>query len=210
MTKIHLKLNNLLDSEIKQVAELHVNYLNKGFLSQLDSGFIFYLYKAMSKSTIADLIIAKKQEEVVGFITGSSSLIPIYSYIIKHYLIQVLFNITPHLFNISKVKKIIEIISYSNNEKSEKHFPKTELLSLVVKEKSRRTGVAKVLFDELTSQFKKKGQSDFKIMVGEELKGAQRFYERMGAKKIGGIEGHQGKGSIIYGMSIKLKSLQNE
>lgn len=202
MTKIiHLRSNDLLDKEIKQVAELHVKYLNTGFLSQLGSGFLFYLYKAMSKSTVADLIIAKNEEEVIGFITGSSSLKPIYLYMIKHYLIQLLINIMPHLFNLSNVKKIIEIFYYSKNEKNEENLPKTELLSLVVKKESRRTGVAKNLFDELSSHLKQKGFLGFKIVVGEELEGAQRFYEGMGAKKIGNIEVHKGKKSIVYGVN---------
>ena len=203
MLEIHFKSNNLLDAEIKQVAELHVSSLNTGFLSQLGSGFLFYLYKAMSKSIVADLVIAKKGEEVIGFITGSNSLKPIYSYMIKHYLLQIFFNLAPHLFNIYKLKKIIDIIFYSKNKDSKNNFPKTELLSLVVTEKTRRTGVAKQLFEELISQFKQREVSDFKIVVGENLEGAQRFYEKMGAKKIGVIEVHKGEGSIIYGASVK-------
>ena len=202
MGDIRLKSNNFLDTEIRQVAELHVSCLNTGFLSQLGSGFLFYLYKAMSKSTASDLVIAKKRDEVVGFITGSSSLKPIYSYMMKHYFIQIFFNILPHLFNISKVKKIIEIISYSENKNSKNNFPEIELLSLVVSEQARRMGIAKKLFDELVIQFKQREVSDFKIVVGENLEGAQRFYEKMGAKKIGVIEVHKGERSIIYGVSV--------
>ena len=202
MAEIRLKSNNFLDTEIRQVAELHVNFLNTGFLSQLGSGFLFYLYKAMSKSAVSDLVIAKKRDEVVGFVTGSSSLKPIYSYMVRHYFIQIVFNIAPHLFNIYKVKKIIEILFYSKNKSSKKNFPKTELLSLVVTKQTRRTGVAKKLFDELIIQFKQREVLDFKIVVGERLEGAQRFYEKMGAKKIGNIEVHKGEGSIIYGVSV--------
>jgi ribosomal protein S18 acetylase RimI-like enzyme len=203
MIEIHFKSNNLLDDEIKQVAELHVNFLNTGFLSQLGSGFLFYLYKAISKNIVADLIIAKKGKEVVGFITGASSLKPIYSYMIRHYFIQVLTNIMPHLFNPSKIKKIMEIVFYSRTENNEGSFSKAELLSLVVKKEARRIGVAKKLFDELSSQFKQKKLLEFKIIVGESLKGAQRFYENMGARKTGYIEVHKGKGSIVYEVLIK-------
>ena len=42
------------------------------------------------------------------------------------------------------------------------------------------------------------GVDKFKIVVGEKLKEAQNFYEKMGAKKVKEFELHKGEKSFIY------------
>ncbi len=66
--------DNLSKNELKQVAELHVKYLETGFLSQLGAGFLFYLYQSMHQSQETLLIIAKRNDEVVDVVSGASSL----------------------------------------------------------------------------------------------------------------------------------------
>ena len=44
---------------------------------------------------------------------------------------------------------------------------------------------------------------EFKITTGESLTRAQRFYEKLGAKKDGEVEVHKGQKTYVYRYKIK-------
>ena len=190
------------DDELKSVARLHCQSINLGFLSQLGSGFLLYLYKSISKCDASVLIIAKYDNDVVGFISGSIGLGPVYKHLLVHYSLGVALALVPNMISFSKLKRIAETLLYSKGENDAKGFPPGELLSLAVKDDFRRVGVAKQLCLELIKQFKKKGLKEFKIIVGEKLLAAQRFYEKLGAVKVGMIEVHKGSKSFVYQVDI--------
>jgi len=200
-----IKKRFLSKEEIKEVANIHHEYLNTSFLSQLGAGFLFYLYASINECNETELIIAKSDRHVIGFVTGAESLKPIYTYLLKKYFFQASFKLIPHLFNLSKLKKITEVLLYSKNEvqlSDTKHHPKAELLSIAVKKEYRGSGAAQELFHQLAAQFMLKGHSDFKIIVGSELEAAKRFYTKMGAKKIDKIHIHKEEESFILKVRI--------
>ncbi len=205
MKKITIKTGFLSKKEIKDVANIHHKYLNTSFLSQLGSGFLFYLYKSINECDETELIVAKNGEHVIGFITGAESLKPIYIHLLKKYFFQTSFKLIPHLFNFSKIKKIAEVLRYSKDETKSSdtsHHPKAELLSIAIKKEFQGTGIAQELFLQLAKQFKQKGHRDFKIIVGQELTTAKKFYTKMGAVKIDTVIIHEGLSSVIYKVDL--------
>ncbi len=196
--------DNLSNNELRQVAKLHEKELNTSFLAQLGADFLFYLYKSINECIETELIIAKENDAVTGFITGAISLKPIYIHLIKNYFFRASFRLLPHLFNISKAKKIIEILSYSKNEEETNTIdtPKAELLSIAVKRKHRGAGIAQQLFLKLSERFKESGHGSFKIIVGENLVAARKFYQKMGASEIGSAILHEGEKSLILKVTL--------
>jgi hypothetical protein len=63
--------------------------------------------------------------------------------------------------------------------------------------------VAQALFERLTVEFKSRSIKKFKIVVGDNLKQAKRFYEKMGAQKVRKIELHKGEASWVYFFELK-------
>jgi len=202
MVCFKIKKGPFVDEDLKAVATLHRQSISLGFLSQLGDGFLFYLYKSMSECDRSILIVAKCGDDVVGFVAGSIGLGPVYKHLLRHYFVGVVFALIPNMVSLSKIKKIAETLLYSKRESDLEVLPPGELLSLAVKDDLRRVGVAKNLSMELVKQFKKKGLDAFNIIVGEELLGAQRFYEKMGAVKVGVIEVHEGSTSFVYRLDI--------
>lgn len=59
-------------------------------------------------------------------------------------------------------------------------------------------GLAKKLFKEFSDQLIKVGVLEFKITTGEQLKGAQRVYEALGAVETATIKVHKGQKTLVY------------
>jgi len=82
------------------------------------------------------------------------------------------------------------------------HFPKAELLSIVVKKEKWASRIAKGFLKELNKQFLIMEVNRFKVVVSAENKGACRFYEKNGGRLIGHIEVHKGEKSNVYVFKI--------
>lgn len=192
------------DDELRAIGNLHYKCIDLGFLSKLGTKFLFYLYKAMSVSDDVVVIVAKDQDHVIGFISGTQgSFYNVYKNLIKRHFFSVSLVLIPRLFRFSNFKKILEILFYTKEENNLSDLPKAELLSLAVAKEYRGSGVSQELFIMLADHFKEVKINNFKIIVGEDLNGAQKFYEKMGAIRERALEVHSGKSSVIYSVNIK-------
>ncbi|MEB8430945.1 GNAT family N-acetyltransferase [Cocleimonas sp. KMM 6892] len=192
------------DDELRAIANLHYQCINLGFLSKLGVNFLFYLYKSMSLSDDVVVVIAKDQDKIIGFITGTQGRFSgVYKHLIKKHLVPVSLILIPRLLRFSNFKKIIEILFYTKGKNDLSDLPKAELLSLAVAKEHRGSGVSQQLFIMLAEHFKEIKIQKFKIVVGEELIGAQKFYEKMGAARERVLEVHSGNSSVIYSVDVK-------
>ena len=66
-----------------EVAELHATGINQGFLSSLGVDFLALLYEAIDSSDDAILLVEYGRGRVVGFVSGATSLRPIYKALLK-------------------------------------------------------------------------------------------------------------------------------
>ena len=182
-------------------ANLHLNYLDKGFLSSLGLPFLKLLYEAIDKNKHSVLIIEMKGEEVVGFVSGSTRGMKTIYFNLLLKLPSLIIALYPILFSIKKLYKIFEILTISRKSKKLnllKQIPQEELLSIVVHPDFRGMGFSETLFKKLITYFDKNRIPAFKIIVGESLDRAHSFYLKHGAKPVGEMEVHNGKNSIIY------------
>jgi GNAT superfamily N-acetyltransferase len=183
----------------QQVARIHINGLDQGFLATLGENFLVLLYRSIDECTESVLFVELEDEtsQVQGFVTGSTGMRPIYRQMLKHPL-SLLAALVPSLFSIARIKRILEIFRYSKGAEQSAELPPYELLSIVVSGAARGTGCAERLFMKLGSYCKEHGISAFRIVVGDGLAPAHKFYRRMGAIEKGRIEVHEGQGSVIY------------
>jgi ribosomal protein S18 acetylase RimI-like enzyme len=202
MCEFEIKVDPLNNEESNAIALLHSQSINLGFLSQLGNSFLSYLYKSLSECEGSVLIVAKKEGDIIGFVSGSFGLGPVYKHLVKNHFIGVVLAIIPNMFSLTKIKRILEILFYSWRNEGDNSVSISELLSLAVREDFRNAGVATKLFQELIMRYKKDGVEGVKIIVGEELLGAQKFYEKMGAVKIGVVHVHKGAKSFIYRLAL--------
>lgn len=181
----------------QKVAQLHCGQINQGFLATLGIPFLALLYEAIDKDPCSVLIVKEDDGDIVGFVSGTASLRPIYIQLLSRpYALFVA--LVGCLFSISKLLKIIEILLISRNNPILTGLPIHELLTIVVKPSHQGKGYAGDLFESLCSYFEMADVVDFRIIVGVGLDRAHAFYLKMGCKVVGEVEIHKGKNSLIY------------
>jgi len=181
----------------RQVAALHVRCLDQGFLATLGEGFLMLMYEAMDRAEGVTLITEERDGRVVGFITGGTSMEPIYKRMLRS-PVRLGLALAPALVRPAKVRRIIEILRYSGDADLPDGVPEAELLSLAVAPEARGSGVADALYRKLVEDFQSRGVNAFRIIVGDGLAPAHRFYQRMGATVAGEVQVHEGERSKVY------------
>ncbi len=179
----------------RQVAGLHVENLNKGFLSTLGEGFLTLMYHAIDHADGSVLLVEIDGTTVSGFVSGTGGMKRIYGQMLRH-PIRLGLALLPSVFSLGFYKRCIEIFQYGNADMSD--LPDEELLSIVVAPQYRGKKVSENLYSRLREHFSHAGVKAFKIMVGKELNTAHRFYQRMGAQPVGEYELHEGAKSVLY------------
>lgn len=187
--------------EANQIEKIHRREINQGFLSQLGVKFLSKLYEAMILSKNSFVVVAKENDEVIGFISGCSNVKNFYKDFLKRYTLWAIIILLPKFLNFATIKKIVETLKYSKKE--EKDLPETELLVIAVKKEFHGQGVAIKMFDFFINELKKRGIKEFRVVVGENLSRAIGFYEKVGFKFHSNITIHQNNLSRIYIYTIK-------
>jgi|TARA_B110000967_G_C18763448_1_gene499123 hypothetical protein len=192
-----IKSGKLNFSDYKQVARLHCDYINQGFLATLGIPFLALLYEAIDKDSESVLLVERVDNNIVGFVTGTQGLGKIYKQLLlrPHRLI---YSLKSCLLSPSKMYKILEVIFISKDKNISADLPKQELLSIVVNSSYQGGKHAENLFKALCTHFRAEGHRSFRIVVGSKLKRAHPFYIKMGAYPLKEIQVHKGVDSIIY------------
>ena len=190
-----------------EVAELHATGINQGFLSSLGVGFLALLYEAIDSSDDAVLLVEYGRGRVIGFVSGATSLGPIYKALLKR-PIRLISTLWPVLLSPLKLWRILELMMHTlwyfhgKSESASTTLPKFELISISVSLDERRSGVALRLYEALKEAAAERGFDAFKIVVGEQLDSAHKFYTQMGATPVSQTAVHGSDASIIYVQEI--------
>jgi ribosomal protein S18 acetylase RimI-like enzyme len=186
--------------DVSQIVEIHREEIKSGFLSSLNGDILARIYLSAIESKNNFCIVAEENKEIIGFIAGTINIDKFYSNFIKKYFFSAVFALLPQIFNFRKLKKIIEVLIYPAKER---HSPEAELLAVAVKKYFRGQGIAQQMLDKFISEMKNKRINDFKVVVGEKLLPAIKFYEKSGFKFLRNINIHKNDNSRVYVYSIR-------
>lgn len=181
----------------RRVAELHAASIDQGFLSSLGTPFLALLYEAIDADASSVLLVAREQGEVVGFVAGAHGMRPVYRQLLRR-LPRLVAALLPAMLSPRKLVRIAEIVFVGKKAQAIAGLPDAELLSIAVDPRYRGRGHAERLYQQLALHFAARGLASFRIVVGDALAGAHRFYARQGARPVGQLEVHQGQGSVMY------------
>lgn len=178
-----------------EIAKIHKAEINKGFLSTLSISFLKNVYLAIIDSNENFCLVAKENDQVIGFISGVSDLDKFYSNFFKKYFFRSFLILLKKFFSISFIIKAFETLFYPVKERD---LPKAELLTMAVKSEFHGKGIASQIFSEFIAAMKGRGVKSLKVLVGEELKPAINFYEKMGFTFLKNTKVHGNNISRIY------------
>jgi len=200
-------------NDAKTLANIHRSEINSGFLSSLHSMVLTQLYKHLS-STGTLIIATNNENEIAGFISCVTSLKKFYiSFICRKGIIIAPFLLT-EVFNADRFKKIIEIAllplkndkNSKPNHKSKATSPEElpELLSIAVSKKFQKDGIGGLLLSSLEKELTLQNIKKYRVVAGESLVGANKFYLKNGFKLSEQIEIHENEFSNIYVKEINV------
>ena len=184
------------------IARLHAAGIKQGFLPTLGERFLGLLYDSMDADSSSVLLVERSNTgEILGFVGGGRGMRSIYLQMLRRWprLFSALF---PAISNPIKIRRIFEVLFLSFRLKPCPACPRAELFSISVADFARGNGVAKKLYSDLAVHFAKDGETEFCIVVGEDLAPAHRFYRKMGAEPIARIRVHKGETSIVYRQAL--------
>lgn len=180
------------------MAKIHKAEISGGFLSSLNLAFLSRFYLALVRSPVSFCVVAKENNQVVGFVAGTTNLNAFYKYFLAHYFFQSFFILLPKIF--SYFKKILETLLYPKKEQT---LPEAELLTIAITKQSQGQGLGRLMLAPFIAEMKKRKIAIFKVLVGEELKPAIKFYEKNGFRFVKNISIHGNAPSRVYVYEIQ-------
>jgi len=193
----------LLDKQaLRQVAELHATCIDQGFLSSLGPRFLTVLYRAIDRSPSAVLIIERDSTGVIGFVSGGSGMGPIYRQMLRDWPALIV-ALAPVILRPRKILGILEILRRGGGRQGAGDLPAWELFSIAVAAPARGSGSADRLYRALCASFRDRGVTEFRIVVGESLERARRFYARVGAVPVDSVRLHGAARSTVFVQQLK-------
>lgn len=182
------------------IAELHKQGIPTGFISSLNIKVIKKLYKTIIKDEI--IYILKNDDNVVGFVSCTLDTGKLYKKFIKSNLFAVAPFFILKIFSISFIKKIFETLTVPEKTKLDKtEIP--ELLSIVVDSNQQAKGLGKILLDALENELIRQNIYKYKVVAGDNLISANKFYKKYGFNLYTQTELHKGAVSNIYTKKLK-------
>jgi ribosomal protein S18 acetylase RimI-like enzyme len=179
------------------IARLHASNIDQGSLSSLGLPFLTLPYESIDANESSVLLLARHEGTVVGFVTGAEGMGSIYRELLRRWP-RLTLALLPALLSPRKIWKMFEVLFLGQKEHPLPNLPHAELLSIAVDPSHRSQGHAAALYAELVQHFRERRVDGFRIVVGDSLAAAHKFYQRMGATPVGRIEVHKGQASVMY------------
>jgi glycosyltransferase involved in cell wall biosynthesis/ribosomal protein S18 acetylase RimI-like enzyme len=181
-----------------QVAALHMEAIGQGFLSSLGEEFLALVYRAIDEDPHSALFVEEHAGRVTGFVAGTTNARSMYRRLFRR-LPAVLWSLRGSLVSPRRLAGMLSVVRYVRGSGPKlPDLPSAELLSIAVSPDQRGKGVSERLYRRLESHFAAQGVQRFKIIAGEALIPARRFYERVGARLVARFNMHAGAESLIF------------
>ena len=140
-------------------------------------------------------LVAATRGEVVGFATAVPSVRAFYRRFALRDGVVAGLAAAPRLVRPSVYRRAIETARYPSGSDA---LPEAELLSIAVADPYRSQGVGLELMTAVGRSLGNRGVGEFKVIVGADNVGANRFYERLAVRPAEHIAVHDGVASNVW------------
>jgi ribosomal protein S18 acetylase RimI-like enzyme len=171
-----------------QVAALHRRYIDTGFLSSLGLRFLRRLYRAIPHVPSGFGYVGLRGERVAGFIACAEHVETLYRQALSRHGVSMAVALFPQALRPSVLRRIIQSLRYPSQIGGA--YPPAEVLSIVVNEAARGTGLAAQLMERAAAEFRVRGIHQVKVLVWNRKTRAKRFYEKSGFRRAGEVPYH--------------------
>lgn len=195
-TQNQVEFKDLQVAHAGQVAALHIQCISTGFISSMGIDFVTSLYDAIVKSKSSFVIVAVRNEKVLGFVAFTTNLNKLYRSIVWRKGFKFTLLLAGNMWSRKRIKKIFETLFYPSRIKK-MNLPAAELLSIAVAPEEQRKELAGQLIEKGFRHYRKTGVDKVKVLIGADNKAGNKLYLKSGFELIGQIVNH-GVLSNIY------------
>jgi ribosomal protein S18 acetylase RimI-like enzyme len=191
-----------------QLASIHKKSISEGFLSTLNINFLTALYKYIITK---ELVIISTDENVInGFVSYSYKSQGIIKRFIFSHPYALFWLFVSFLRRPSIIKDIFETMKAPDKSKgkidSDIEIPEGELLSIAVNNNCQKEGMGTHLLLKLEEVLSSKNIKLYKVVAGESLTGANKFYMKNGFRLAKKINIHGSSISNVYVKELNQRS----
>jgi len=168
------------NKDCSQLAALHYQNINKGFLPKLGISFLKSLYRFFVTREL--VLVSKDEDKVLGFVScaiTSKGIMKRFMFYSPQAIFKLLFALMrkPGL-----IKPLLESLRASGlpEQESGEEIPETELLSISVSQQAQKGGIGTQLLIALEQELKQRIIRKYKVIAGKKLTGANKFYLKNG------------------------------
>ena len=165
---------------VNEIVDIHMATFQGFFLTFLGKGFLKQLYEGYIEHKQSNLIVAKQNNEIVGFIAYSSDISDLYKYLIKKKLL--LFAWYSFIAFIKNPKILFRLLSaFSKSEEVNRKEKYIELASIGVKPDVKAQGIGSSMISYMKEQidFNEYGYISLETDA-ENNEYANKFYQKNG------------------------------
>jgi ribosomal protein S18 acetylase RimI-like enzyme len=195
-------LRSAIITDSPALAKLHSETLTASFLAGLGLDFLEKLYEFLIKKE--KVWVYEEDHEIKGFISFSENS----AGMMKRFLLEcpgcIVLLASKTIIQPANLKRLMEIfLAPFKSRKLELandsvYLPKGELLSISVKPNCQASGIGSQLIKALEDYLLLNHIPDYKVVAGEELIGANKFYKKNGFVLATQIKIHDKKISNVY------------
>lgn len=181
----------------QQMAHMHQQEIRDGFLTSLGERFLTRLYRSLAEEANVFTIAAVAGHQMIGFLCASESTSAVYRRILARHAWRLAPQLIHRIVSPTTMRRVAETVLYPSRTDRMK-LPAPEILNFCVDSRYQRCGVGRRLFFALHDEFRQRGIPSIRIVTGAAQVSAQRFYESIGAQRVGDISVHRDVPSIVY------------
>jgi GNAT superfamily N-acetyltransferase len=190
------------------LARLHATEIQGGFLTSLGLPVLERLYRAISRSPHAFLLVADDGGGIMAFLCASTNTSRVYRHVLLTAWPTLLPVLARKLLRWSTVRRCWETLRYPG-EASGPDLPGAEILNFCVEGSRQGQGIGRALFTAMQEEYRRRGIRRIRIVTGAGQESAIRFYDKMGAKLVGRLQVHANVESRMYVFTIQDCQLLN-
>lgn len=188
---------------VSAVAALHAETITEGFLSRLGVRFLRQVYFGLAEDPSARLWLARAKGDVLGFLAYCESVRAMYRRVLRSRWIRLAAAAFPAALHPSVLREILDTLRYPAKQ-AEQGLPEVEILSVGVSARARGMGIGQRLVECACAMARADGQQEIKVLAGDRLEGANRFYVACGFERRCQIIQH-GEPLNVYVMDLVAK-----
>jgi len=173
---------------------MHTGSIDHGVLPQLGIDFLVEVYRAVARSDHGFVLVAKEQNEVLGFVAGSTRLDRLYIAVILGNGWRLFLAAGTYLRQSELWKRIWSVLWFPSRQTHSRRKPRRapELLAIAVKEGQRRSGLGSRLLQAFEEEIKGRCcDRTYTVATNAAEIISNRFYESRGFYPIGQMAHHQ-------------------